>query len=148
MSFLDSSDEARQLRTAALRRFSNPARRDAIRVDAAALTLLIAIGAYLWGAHLDVFAACLVARWSIMSLLDNAPHYGLPLQSGLEARNTFLPPRLSWLVMHQNLHGVHHCNPKLHWTELPALFRSRIRSYDGSWAAAIMRQFRGPVTLG
>jgi fatty acid desaturase len=82
-----------------------------------------------------------------MSLLDNAPHYGLPLTSGLEARNTFLPSSVSWMVMHQNLHGVHHGSPNLHWTELPALFRSRFGSYDGGWATAIVRQFRGPLSL-
>lgn len=147
LRFLDGTRESSQLRTAALRRFSNPARRAAIRFDLLAVALLIGIGVWCWAAQWYVFAACLFARWSIMSLLDNAPHYGLPLASGLEARNTFLPRGLSWMVMHQNLHGVHHGSPNLHWTELPALFRSRFGSYDGSWATAIVRQFRGPVAL-
>jgi fatty acid desaturase len=109
--------------------------------------LLIGAGAFCWGAQWHVFAACLAARWSIMSLLDNAPHYGLSLTSGLEARNTSLPSNASWLVMHQNLHGTHRGNPNVRWTELPALFRSRFGSYEGGWIAAIARQVRGPVTL-
>jgi len=144
---LDANDDGAQIRAAALRSFSNPARRVTLRIDIAAIILLGAVSLYLWGAQWWVFAACVFARWSVLSLLDNAPHYALPLTSGLEARNTHLPSALRWLVLNQNFHGTHHHTPNMHWTDLPDAFRQSALAQNGSWIAAVVRQFRGPVAL-
>lgn len=138
---------AQQFRVAALRAFSNPSRKRAVQLDVIAVVLLGALAVTLWGAQWWVFAACIVARWSVLSILDNAPHYGMPLNSGLAARNTAMPPWLAWLVLNQNFHDVHHHNPKLPWTGLPEAFRKTARTHDGGWLAAVLGQFRGPVQL-
>lgn len=144
---LDPNDDGAQVRTAALRSFSNPERCNVLRVDIAAIFLLFAAALYLWHALWWVFAACVFARWSVLSLLDNAPHYAMPLASGLEARNTSMPAMLRWLILNQNFHGEHHHAPQRHWSELPAAFRQSALNHDGSWIAAVLRQFRGPVEL-
>jgi len=143
----NQTDDAGQVRSAALRSFSNPARRTTLRIDLAGIVLFAAVAVYLWGAQWWVFAACVFARWSVLSLLDNAPHYAMPLTSGLEARNTYMPAVFRWLILNQNFHGEHHLTPKRHWTELPAAFRQSALSHDGSWIGAVLRQFRGPVEL-
>ncbi|HTT97969.1 MAG TPA: fatty acid desaturase [Rhizomicrobium sp.] len=143
----NQTDDAGQVRSAALRSFSNPARRNTLRIDLAGIVLFAGVALYLWGSHWWVFAACVLARWSVLSLLDNAPHYAMPLTSGLEARNTTMPAALRWLILNQNFHGEHHLTPKRHWSELPAAFRQSQQAANGSWIAAVLRQFRGPVEL-
>ncbi len=91
--------------------------------------------------------ASIVARWFMLSLLDNAPHYGMPLDSGLNARNTRIAGWASWLVLNQNFHGVHHHNPQLHWRDLPGKFQQADERYEGGWLGALLRQFRGPIAL-
>ena len=142
-----ADDGAQHFRAAALRAFSNPSRKRAGQLDVAMIVLLGVVAVSVWGARWWVFAACIFARWSVLSILDNAPHYGMPLNSGLEARNTALPHWLAWLVLNQNFHDVHHHNPKLGWTELPDAFRRSAQTHNGGWLAAVLGQFRGPVDL-
>jgi len=138
---------AQQFRAAALRAFSNPSRKRAVQIDVIAILLLGALAVTLWSAQWWVFAACILARWSVLSILDNAPHYAMPLNSGLEARNTSMPAIFRWLILNQNFHDVHHHNPKLRWTELPETFRRSAREHNGSWFGAVLGQLRGPVEL-
>jgi fatty acid desaturase len=147
VAFAAAGDEASSVRAAALRAFSDPMRRASVRADLAVTVLLFAIAAAAWSAHWWIFAGSVLARWSVLSLLDNAPHYGMPLASGRDARNTALPRALSWLVLNQNFHGAHHQSPNLHWTDLPAAFRKARAGHDGAWLSAVLRQFRGPVGL-
>jgi fatty acid desaturase len=144
----DSSEATAQFRTAALRVFSNPARRNAVRLDLALIVGLFALAVILWGAHWWVFAACVLLRWVVLSILDNAPHYATPLGSGLDARDTHMPWALRWLVMNGNYHGIHHGDANLHWSDLPGSFANSKRAYAGSWLVGVLRQFRGPVELG
>jgi fatty acid desaturase len=144
---LDSSEETAPLRAAALRAFTNPARRNGARVDLALIVAADAGALWLWGAWWPVFAATVIARWALLSLLDNAPHYGMPLDSGLDARNTRIPRWAAWLVLNQNYHGIHHHNPQMRWQELPGEFARSSNGYDGGWTSSLLRQFRGPVEL-
>jgi fatty acid desaturase len=144
---LDPNDDGAQIRAAALRSFSNPERRNALRIDLAGIVLFFGAAVYLWGMQWWVFVACVFARWSVLSLLDNAPHYAMPLTSGLEARNTSMPVMFRWLILNQNFHGEHHQTPKRHWSELPEAFRQSALTHDGSWISAVLRQLRGPVVL-
>jgi fatty acid desaturase len=132
------------IRDAALRAFSDPERRVRIRIDFLAILALLAFGGWCWGAHWPVLAACVLVRFAVLSILDNAPHYGTPRDSGTRAYNTTLPGALRWLVLNANFHGVHHHAPQLAWTELPRAFPG---SFDGSWTAMVLRQFRGPIRL-
>lgn len=135
------------MRDAALRAFTDPERRARVRVDFAAMLALLALGAWCWGTHWPVLAAAIAARFCVLSLLDNAPHYGTPLDSGTRAFNTVLARPLRWLVLNSNFHGVHHQAPQLAWQDLPRTFARTGETYNGSWLACILRQFRGPIRL-
>jgi fatty acid desaturase len=144
---VDRNPESAPLRVAALRAFSTPAKRHAVQFDLAAIVALDVLALWLWGAWWPVFVASIVARWFMLSLLDNAPHYGMPLDSGLNARNTRIARWASWLVLNQNFHGVHHHYPLLHWRDLPGKFLQSEERYEGGWLGALLRQFRGPIQL-
>jgi fatty acid desaturase len=135
------------LRDAALRAFTDPQRRRRIRIDFAGMLALLALGAWCWGAHWPVLLACIAVRFTILSILDNAPHYGTPRDSGTRAFNVTMPRRLRWLVLNANFHGMHHHAPQLSWRELPHAFDRAQPGFDGSWIAMVLRQFRGPVHL-
>lgn len=147
LQWMDSEPESAPLRAAALRTFRNMKRRNAIRFDLGAIAALFGVAIWLWDSAWPVFACCIAARWSVLSLLDNAPHYGMPLDSGLDARNSSLPFFAGVLVMNGNYHGTHHHAPQLRWHELPEAFSSSGSEPEGSWFAALLRQFRGPMHL-
>lgn len=142
---LFSDPQTAKLKAATLRVFTDPERRTRIRVDFAFAIAFAALAIWLWGAHWYVFAACVAARFVVLSLLDNAPHYGTALNSGLEAKNTTLHPSLRWLVLNSNFHGVHHRLPNIGWRELPENFVALQGHYTESWIAMVLRQFRGPM---
>jgi fatty acid desaturase len=144
---MGGGQEAEQLRAAALRTFTNTKRRNAIRLDIAAIFGLFGLAVWLWGPLWPVFAGCIAARWSVLSLLDNAPHYGMALDSGVDARNTTMPALARLFVMNGNYHGIHHGAPQLRWHELPGAFDGSGSALEGSWLAGIARQFRGPIPL-
>jgi fatty acid desaturase len=129
------------MREAALRAFADPQRRRRIRFDFAVTAALVAASVWLWHAHWPVLVACILVRFMMLSLLDNAPHYGTPKDSGTRAFNTTLPPAFRWLVLNGNFHGVHHYAPQLSWLELPRAFEGK---FDMPWIAMVLRQFRGP----
>jgi fatty acid desaturase len=135
------------MRKAALRTFTNKAKVRAIRADVVMEIALAVLAAWLWGSLWWVFAGSVVARWIVLSILDNAPHYAMPLDSGLNARNTHMPRPVRWLILNQNFHGVHHHTPQTHWQDLPDTFAQSGRNLDGNWAMALLRQFRGPQRL-
>ncbi|WP_067893233.1 fatty acid desaturase [Nocardia vaccinii] len=115
------------------------------RADAAAIVLLYtaAFLAYGW-----MLVAALGGRAFVISLSDNAYHYGTELDAPLEALNLRLPRVLEQAALSFNLHGVHHRHPGLRWYELRAEFLHENGHYDLGWAAAAARQFRGPIELG
>jgi fatty acid desaturase len=139
--------KAEPMHIAALRAFTNRERRSRIRDDLCATVLLLAPAVLCWRAHWPVLAATIGTRFVILSLLDNAPHYGTALDSGTYARNTRLPGQLHWLVLGHNFHGVHHAATGLKWQELRGTFERTGGDYEGSWATMVLRQFRGPVYL-
>jgi len=137
--------ELTRIRSAVLRVLTNAERRARIATDLLAIALLAAAALWAWGDAWPAFAASLALRWMTLSVLDNAAHYGTAIESGRAARNTRLPAVFQWLVMNQNLHGVHHARPELDWQKLPAAFRGKGAHYSGSWFGQILRQFRGPL---
>jgi fatty acid desaturase len=147
LRFLGDGPEVVRLRARALRTFTNIRRRNAVRFDLVVIFALFGTAVWMWGSAWPVFATCIGARWSVLSLLDNAPHYGMPLDSGLDARNTLLPKWGQWLMMNGNYHGIHHRAPQLGWHELPTAFIRSGAAAEGAWAAAVLRQFRGPIRL-
>jgi fatty acid desaturase len=49
--------------------------------------------------------------------------------------------------MNGNYHGIHHHAPQLCWYELPAAYARSGTALEGSWLAAVARQFRGPLAI-
>ncbi len=139
--------DASQVSAAALRYFADDNRRGRIRVDLAASIALVALAIWAWGAYWPVFFACLGARYVVLSLLDNAPHYGTPVGSGTQARNMRLAPWASWIVLNGNFHNLHHERPQMKWHQLRAVFARSGAPYEGSWIGAVLRQFKGPIEL-
>jgi fatty acid desaturase len=142
-----SGDDGVPFRVAVLRALADPARRARIRMDVLMNVVLVAIAVWCWGPHWIVFVASLGARFCILSLLDNAPHYATPIDSGTRARNSWLPRSASWAVLDHNFHGVHHASPGLRWQELRAAFERSGAEYEGTWTTTVLRQFQGPVAL-
>ncbi|HEY7977841.1 MAG TPA: fatty acid desaturase [Rhizomicrobium sp.] len=147
VKLMDQSPEMEWFRNAAFRTFTNPQKRRAIRIDLLCSVVLFAFAIWMWGAHWPVFALGIVARWCVQSILDNAPHYAMPLDSGRDARNTTFPRPFRWMILNQNFHGAHHHSPQTHWLELPAAYAASGEPEDGSWFVAQLRQLRGPVRL-
>ena len=135
------------MRMAALRAFGDRARRARIRGDIAAIVLVLVLAILFWRARWPLFAATIAVRCFMLSLMDNAPHYGTALDSGTYARNTWLPRWASCLVMAHNFHGVHHAATGVKWRELCIAFGNSSAQYEGSWIMMLLRQFRGPLYL-
>lgn len=111
--------------------------------------LVLALGAWVWMVLLTLYL-----RGMVVSLLDNAFHYGGPLNDLRAAYNAHLPRWLSMLVLHSNYHGIHHHYPRVPWVHLPDIFTApclaessekRSTDYDGGYAQMVLRQLRGPI---
>jgi fatty acid desaturase len=138
---------AEPMQAAALRAFTNVERQRRIRGDVALTVLLLASAVLCWGTQWPFLAATVAARFLMLSLLDNAPHYGTALDSGTYARNTRLPRWASCLVTGHNFHGIHHGAAGLKWQELRVAFSNAGAQYEGSWTRMVLNQLRGPVFL-
>ena len=105
-----------------------------------ALTTIIAVVALLVGA--------LAARAVLISVADNAYHYGTRLDAPLEAMNLRLARPLELFVLAFNLHSVHHRHPGLPWHELRPAFAADDDRFHLGWFTAAARQLRGPISVG
>ncbi|WP_280497379.1 fatty acid desaturase [Nocardia asiatica] len=115
------------------------------RVDAFAITVLYCAAFIAYGSHWWILSAALAGRAVIVSLSDNAYHYGTDLNEPLEALNLRLPAPLEILALSFNLHGTHHRRPGLRWYELRPAFDAEDGRYDSGWLRAVVRQIRGPI---
>jgi fatty acid desaturase len=139
--------KAEPMRTAALRAFTRADRQWRIRGDLLTTIVLLALAGFCWGVRWPILATTIAARFAVLSLLDNAPHYGTAIDSGTYARNTSLPRWAHWLMMGHNYHGIHHAATGLEWQDLRAVFARSGAPYEGSWTSMVLRQFRGPLVL-
>lgn len=115
-----------------------------IRLDALAIIAAYGLAFYLYGAYWPLLLAAIAARGFIISLQDNAPHYGTPAVIGAPAHNSSTPRWFALFILNQNLHAVHHDRPDLHWNALPGAFGMARARYTGDYLALLLRQFRGP----
>jgi len=118
-----------------------------LRLDAVLILLLLAGSLVAYGAAWPLLLVALVGRAFIVSLMDNAPHYGGPLAEPDQGYDLRLPKAFSPLILNTNLHGTHHRHPHLPWTALPQAFRRDGANYTGSYLTAPWRQLRGPMPL-
>jgi len=118
-----------------------------IRFDGLLTLALLSISFYCYGEHWPLLLAVLAARGFLISFLDNVYHYETPVGDVFYARNLRLGGALERLLLHFNLHGIHHLNPAIPWIELPKAFRAQAGKFEGGYFNAVLRQLRGPIAL-
>jgi fatty acid desaturase len=117
----------------------------AFRADAAVIIVVHAASFAAYGQYWPMLLAALAGRAFIVSVADNAYHYGTELDAPLEAMNLRLPRALELLVLAFNLHGVHHRYPGLAWHSLRAAFVADGARFDRGWFGAAAHQLNGPI---
>ena len=115
------------------------------RFDALCILTAHALALWLYGAHAWLYILSLAGRGFMISIVDNAFHYGTALDAPRAGMNLRLPGFLSALILHFNLHGVHHLRPGLPWRQLPAYHAKLAAGYQDDWWPAVLRQWRGPL---
>jgi fatty acid desaturase len=145
--FYDGETEAGQMADRAERVLLGSRTLRRIRVDSVGAIALLAGSAWAYGTAWPVLALALLGRAFLVSLMDNAPHYGGPLAEPDQGYDMRLPAGLDRLVLHTNLHGTHHRYPNLPWTALPAAFRAGGEGYAGSYFSIPWRQLKGPAPV-
>lgn len=133
-----------RMRSAALALLRDSRRVGQARAEVAAGLLWHVLACSMWGAQWPVLAAGWVVRGLVVSLLDNVAHHGTEGQLGARARNLRLGPAWSMLLLHGNLHEVHHRQPELPWTDLPRVHSQAGAHFDGCYVAALLSQLRTP----
>lgn len=118
-----------------------------IRLDGLLTLGLLSASFYCYGERWPILLAILGARGFLISFLDNVYHYETPVGDVFYARNLRLNGMLERLLLHFNLHGIHHLNPAIPWIALPAAFRSQTGAFAGGYFSAALRQLRGPIAL-
>lgn len=118
-----------------------------IRIDGLLTILWLALASYGYGAHWPLLAALLLARGFLISFLDNVYHYATPVDEVFFARNLRLPAGGAGLLLNFNLHGVHHVNPAIPWSDLPEALELEGGRYQGEYLPAALAQLRGPIAL-
>lgn len=145
--FAGDDRDTRKARDFARRQLLAPASLRAIRSDALLLLGLLGASLVLYGEHAWMLGLMLLGRGFMVSVVDNSFHYGTPLDDVRYARNLGLPVVLERLILNFNLHRVHHHQAGLSWAALPAAFAAGGERYDVGFAAAVARQFRGPIPV-
>ena len=115
-----------------------------VRLDAVLAIFLYAGAFALYDAWWPLLLAGIGLRGFIVSLQDNAPHYGTPAVIGATAHNANAPRWMAMVMLNQNLHAVHHDRPELHWNALPGAVGKSAARFSGPYLALLLRQFRGP----
>ena len=118
-----------------------------IRFDGVLILAWLALSFVCYGEHWPLLAALLLARGVLISFFDNIYHYATPVGDTFYAKNLWLMPPLAKLLLHFNLHGVHHVNPAIPWSDLPAAFDAEAGKYQGGYFTAAWSQLRGPLAL-
>jgi fatty acid desaturase len=116
-----------------------------MRLDGGLIVAGWATGFWLYGAHGWMLAGAIAARAAIVSLHDNAYHYGAPLDDRMAGHDLRLPRAAQAFFLNFNLHATHHRRPDLPWTALPAAFVALGRRHEGPFLPAVLRQFAGPI---
>jgi fatty acid desaturase len=118
-----------------------------IRIDGLLTLSCLGLSLYCYGVNWPILLLVLASRGFLISFLDNVYHYETPVGDIFYAKNLGLNAPLSKLLLHFNLHGIHHINPAISWINLPRAFQAQNGTYQGRYFAAAWRQLRGPIAL-
>jgi fatty acid desaturase len=114
------------------------------RTDLLWVVVLYGGSFYLYSRWWPILLIGLATRALIISLQDNVAHYGTPAEIGAEANNSRASRCLSFFILNQHLHGVHHDRPEVPWNKLPQTFDTAGKHYAGSYFRLLIGQFAGP----
>jgi len=129
--------------------YRRPGERREAAFDALLVLVLYGGAVLLWGAAWPWLVAGLLARAALVSLFDNAYHYGSPLGGDLaDVRNHRLPAWAALAVLNFNWHGVHHRAPSLPWCWLPTKARELGARASAGYFSGALRQLGGAIPLG
>ena len=118
-----------------------------IRFDGLITLAWLALSFLCYGEHWALLLAVLLARGFLISFLDNVYHYDTPVSDIFYAKNLRLVEPAAKLLLHFNLHGVHHVNPAIPWIHLPNAFEAQAGRFQGGYFAAALNQLQGPIAL-
>jgi fatty acid desaturase len=118
-----------------------------IRTDTTVILSWFGLSLWCYGEHWPLLLGILGARAFLISFLDNVYHYRTPVNEIFFANNLWLPGPCAKLLLHFNLHGVHHRNPALPWNCLRVVFREHAATYHGNYLTAAASQLNGPLEL-
>lgn len=144
-AFGDAMPDGRSMGPMARRQLLDAPGRTRLRLDGLLICFQFGLGFWLYGADGWMLALALVARGVLVSLLDNAYHYGNALDDLHAGYNLRLPGALQRAFLNFNLHEVHHRHPNAPWSELPRLFGEGGDVYHATLARAVFRQFFGLI---
>ncbi len=145
--FPGDTADARKARQFARHHLLEPAALRAIRTDALVMLGVLAGAFLLYGEQGHLLLLMLLGRALVVSAVDNSFHYGTALDDVGYARNLRLPRPLERFILNFNLHRVHHRQAALSWHALPGAFTRQAERYDAGFAAAVARQYRGPIAV-
>ncbi|HZP65092.1 MAG TPA: fatty acid desaturase [Rudaea sp.] len=141
----DLPDGSRGMMPVADRELLGTAALAEVRIDALCIAATLAFAFVAYGSDWMLPALLLCGRGFVISQLDHAPHHGTPLAPRDYALNLRAPAWAQAMLLNFNLHRTHHVHPHLPWTALRELRDDR--QEDVSLAAAVLRQWRGPVRI-
>lgn len=141
----EGNDDSLRIPDIAERQLTSRERVWPIRVDAVAIVALWSLAIWLYGWMVWIFLIAVLLRGTLVSLYDNAPHYGVPLGDIHQGHDMTMPASVRWLVLNANFHGTHHRNPTLPWTALAPAFHDHGGRYGGSYFSAPLRQIKGVI---
>ena len=141
----DGNDDSLKIPDIAEQQLTSSERIWSIRFDALVIVLVWGLAIWFYGWISWLFIAAVLARGTLVSIFDNAPHYGMPLGDLRQGHDTRLRPAFRWLVLNANFHGTHHRNPTLPWSELPVRFEKDQGRFTGNYISAPFRQLRGVI---
>ncbi|MEO1329454.1 MAG: fatty acid desaturase [Pseudomonadota bacterium] len=119
--------------------------RSRMRFDGLLICLLFAGSFWLYGAFWWMLALALAGRAFLVSFFDNAYHYGNLLEDVKAGYNLRLPRWAERFALYFNMHEVHHRDPNLPWSALPARFEKDGDRYHLGYVYAGVRQLWGPI---
>jgi fatty acid desaturase len=117
-----------------------------IRLDALCVLAVFGGTLLLYASEWPWALAAWAGRAGLVSLTDNAYHYGTPLAGRTYALNFGLPRWASGALLHINLHRVHHAHPQLPWRQIRATSEEEAH-IDAGYVRGVLRQLCGPVPL-
>lgn len=118
-----------------------------VRMDCVSIVVFYTIAFMLFGRNWPVLLLIVAGRAVIISLMDNAYHYGTPHDNSVLAKELKVSPFFGKFILHFNHHYTHHENTGLPWTHLVAHHKTRNNEYAQGLGAAMLAQFKGPLKI-